>query len=51
MEKQELSMEEVKEVQWRYAKGNYLLGKHQLLPASGKPHTHSLDWGWIHIHR
>lgn len=43
MENQELSMEEVKEVQWGCTKGNYLLGRHQLLAASGKLHAHSLD--------
>lgn len=50
MEKQELSMEEVKEVQRGRAKGNYPLGNHQLLAASGKPHSHSMDQGWIHVH-
>lgn len=43
IEKQELSVEEVKEVQQGCAEGNYPLGKHQLLAASGKPHAHSLD--------
>lgn len=43
MENQELSVEEVKEVQWGCTEGNYPLGKPQLLAASGKPHAHSLD--------
>lgn len=42
MEK-ELSVEEVKEVQRGCTEGNFPLGKHQLLAASGKARAHGLD--------